>query len=100
MARLAVNSHLTRAYPDALEHQLRTSHPGMAHFANSGPFGAICGQCQHLGYHQQRRDAAGNLIDAKFLRDGCRKFFELTGKHGPPVPSDAGACKYFQRKET
>jgi hypothetical protein len=94
-----ITPHLTSGYDEILAHQIRTTQPGMAHFANSGPFGTTCGQCQHLAYYQQRRDAAGNLIGAKFRRDGCRKFFELTGKHGPLVPANAAACKYFERKE-
>jgi hypothetical protein len=102
MARLTPlnpTPNLTRGYSETLEHQIRTSYPGMAHFANTGPFGAICAQCAHLGYHQQRRDAAGNLVNATFRRGGCKKFFELTGKHGPAVPPSASACKYFQPKE-
>src|SRR5262245_1049479 len=99
LSRLNLTPNLTRGHSDVLEHQIRTSYSGMAHFANSGPLGRTCAQCAHLGYYQQRRDAAGNLTNATFRRGGCQKFFELTGKHGPAVPPSACACKYFQLKD-
>jgi len=47
--------NLTQGYSDVLEHQIRTTHPGQAFFANSGLFGATCGDCASLGYHRQIR---------------------------------------------
>jgi hypothetical protein len=38
MARRASTSSLWRGHSDVLEHQIRATHPGMAHFANTGPF--------------------------------------------------------------
>ena len=102
MARLTPlhsDPSLTRGHSDILEYQIRSSHPGMAHFANTGPLGRTCAECKHLGYHQQRRDAAGNLTATTFRRNGCEKFHELTGKHGPAVPLSAAACKYFRPKD-
>jgi hypothetical protein len=91
-------SHLTQGHPDVLAHQIRTTHPGQAHFANTGPFGATCGNCVFLGYRRQVRNASGDIVKAVH-RAGCRKFFELTNSHGPAVPTYAAACRYFQRKE-
>jgi hypothetical protein len=98
-ASLYSDPSLTQGHSDILEYQIRSSRPGMAHFANTGPLGRTCAECQHFGYYQQRRDAAGNPTGATFRRNGCEKFHELTGKHGPAVPPSAAACKYFQPKD-
>ena len=89
--------HLTQDYPDVLAHRIRTTHPGQAHFANTGPFGATCGDCVFLGYHRQIRNNSGDTIKTVH-RSGCGKFHELTNKHGPVVPAHAAACRYFERK--
>jgi hypothetical protein len=96
MARLNFLPHLTSGYSAELDHQINTTHAGQAHFANTGPFGATCGECAFLGYHRQHRNANGDNVKATH-HGGCAKFHELTGKHGPVVPKDAAACKYFQR---
>jgi hypothetical protein len=95
--RLTLTPYLTSAHSDVLEHQIQSSYPGMAHFANSGPFGATCGECAFLGYHVQHRNLAGDLVKAVH-HGGCEKFHQLTGKHGPVVPKKAAACKYFEAK--
>jgi hypothetical protein len=95
---LNLTPYLTRGYSDVLEHQIRTTHPGQAHFANTGPFGATCGECSLLGYYQQIRNNAGDTVKA-IHRGGCKKFYELTGNHGPVVPADAAACRHFEHKE-
>jgi hypothetical protein len=97
--KLPVTSYLTPAYGSEIEHQLRTSFAGMAHFANSGPFGAVCGECVHYGCWKQIRDAAGNIIKTTHVRGACAKFRELTGKLGPAVPASASACRYFKRED-
>jgi hypothetical protein len=97
MVRLTLSSYLTLGYSAVLDQQIRSTHKGQAHFANSGPFGATCGDCVFLGYHQQHFNKAGDLIKATY-RGGCKKFHELTGKHGEIVPANASACRYFERK--
>jgi hypothetical protein len=92
------SSYLTHGYSDTLEHQIRDTHCGQAYFANTGPFGATCGECIHLGYYQQHRNKAGDVVKATY-RGGCQKFHQLTSKHGPIVPANAPACRYFERKE-
>jgi hypothetical protein len=98
MARLDLTPSLTAGYSETLEHQMRTTHAGQAHWANTGPFGATCGECVFLGYHQKHFNKAGDLVKATH-RGGCEKFYQLTNKHGPIVPTHAAACRYFQRKE-
>jgi hypothetical protein len=98
MVRLDLTPSLTAGYSETLEHQIRTTHAGQAHWANTGPFGATCGECVFLGYYRQHHNANGDIVKATH-RDGCKKFHELTGKHGSIVPTHAAACRYFQRKE-
>jgi hypothetical protein len=98
MARLTLSPHLTCGHSEPFEYQLRSTHRGQAYFGNTGPFGATCGECVFLGYFEQIRDAAGNMITAK-RRGGCQKFLQLTGEHGAIVPASASACRYFVRRE-
>jgi hypothetical protein len=93
---IARTPHLTRGFSDVLEHQIQTTHPGQAHFANTGPFGATCAECIFLGYDRQIRNKNGDILTT-IHRAGCKKFYQLTGNHAPRVP--AAACRYFQRKE-
>jgi hypothetical protein len=90
--------YLTKGYSDVIEHQIRTSRPGMAHFANTGPFGTTCGECMYFGYHKARRTAAGDPIKSKHVR-ACAKYYELTGKHGAVLPANTPSCRHFQRRQ-
>jgi hypothetical protein len=94
---IARTLHLTQGFSGVLEHQIRTTYPGQAHFANTGPFGATCGDCVFLGYQRQIRNNSGDTIKTVH-RSGCGKFHELTNMHGPVVPAHAAACRYFERK--
>jgi hypothetical protein len=98
MTRLTYTPGMTRGYSETLEYQIRGTHKGQAHWANTGPLGATCGECAFLGYWQKRMNAAGDTI-ATTYRGGCEKFYQLTGKHGALVPASAAACRHFQRKE-
>ena len=91
--------NLTPGYSDVLEHQIRTTRPGMAHFANTGPFGTICGECAHWGHHKTRRTPAGDAIKTQHVR-ACAKYHELTGKHGAVLPANTPSCRHFERRET
>jgi hypothetical protein len=98
MARFDLSPHLICGHSETLEHQLRSTHQGQAYFGNTGPFGATCGECEFLGYYQQHRNKAGDIIKTTY-RGGCQKFHQLTGKHGAIVPASASACRYFERKK-
>ena len=95
---MKLTSHLTSGYAPELTAQIRQTRPGQAHFANSGPFGATCGECVHLGYWKQARNAAGEIVNTTRVK-GCAKFHALTGKHGPALPPGTPACKYFERTD-
>jgi hypothetical protein len=97
MARLDLTPSLTSIHSEMLEYQLRATHAGMAHFANTGPLGATCGECVFWGYYRQIQNRASDNIKAVH-RKGCKKFHQLTGEHGAVVPANAAACRYFERK--
>ena len=90
-------SHFTAGYSPELTRQITRSREGQAHFAGTGPFGATCGECVHLGYWRQRRNRSGDVVKSVRV-GGCEQFYKLTGKHGPVVPSGTEACRYFERR--
>src|SRR5262245_60967987 len=90
MARLDLMPGLTCGHSETLEQQIHSTHRGQAYFANTGPFGATCGECAFLGYYQQHRNKAGDVIKSTY-HGGCEKFRRLTGDHGPVVPANAAA---------
>lgn len=98
MARLDLTPGLTSGHTSTLEYQIQTTHAGQAHWGNSGPFGATCGECAFLGYHRQHFNKRGDATKATYT-GGCKKFHELTGEHGPVVPTHASACRYFERRK-
>jgi hypothetical protein len=91
--------YLTKGYSDVVEHQIATTRPGMAHFANTGPFGTTCGECVHLGYSKTGRTfRADGTVKAKHVQ-ACAKFHELTGKHGAVLPTNTPSCRHFVRSK-
>ena len=68
--------------------QVDGSIPGMAHFAGTGPDGAVCGRCGYwifvnIGHGTSPR---------------CSKYAEMMGgKFGPAkIPHNTPACRYFK----
>jgi hypothetical protein len=90
--------NLTAGFEPILAAQIRKTYEGQVHFAATGPFGATCGDCVHLGYWRRIQNGSGDTVRTKHV-SGCAKFFALTGKHGKVVPASAEACKYFKRRE-
>jgi hypothetical protein len=45
-------NYLTPGYAPELAAQIRKTRPGQAHWASTGPVGATCGECVHLGYYR------------------------------------------------
>lgn len=96
--------HMTKALPDELEAQIAVTNPGMAYFADTGPFGRTCADCAFLGYRRESSkthwsDDLQMEVAKNYRWGGCEKFMRLTGRHGPPVPPESLACKYFEAKK-
>jgi hypothetical protein len=93
------SNYMITAYAPKLEHQIRKSYPGQAHFAGSGPPKTKCIDCAAYGYWQQIYDKSGNTKRSKRHR-GCKVFRSLTGSDGPSFPGKkAEACKYFIKED-
>lgn len=80
----------------AFEQQVRNTHPGMAHFAGTGPAGLTCRQCTHWCIGALDWYAAGGKHGGSVKPMRCRAFTKFTmGQEGAKVPHDAAACKHF-----
>jgi hypothetical protein len=78
---LPIHPHLVR---DSEDRQALETFRGQASFAGSGPTGKVCGQCRHwLGL---RHSKSAICVEHKRL---------MSGREGPKIPANAGACKYF-----
>jgi hypothetical protein len=81
-----MSKHLTEPNP-VLAKFIRATPHGMAHWAGTGPTGAMCGQCANFGYFDW---------NGRHKPNGCALYFALTGVHGKhPLPEVTPACKYF-----
>jgi hypothetical protein len=95
---MKTTSFLTSGHSPELAKQIQRTREGQAHFAGTGPLGATCGECTHLGYWKQTHNAKGDTVKTQHV-GGCAQFHKLTGKHGPVVPPGTVACRYFERRE-
>jgi hypothetical protein len=96
---MRLTPHLTGGCEPELRGQINKTYPGMAHWAGSGPFGATCGECAHLGYWRQYRNERGEIVRTAHSA-GCARFHQLTHGHGPAVPPQAEACRHCERRNT
>ena len=91
-------NRLTQGYPDDLAAMIAATYHGQAHWARGGPFAATCGECRYYNYWRPVCDKNNNTTSTVCYR-GCKKYFELVGRHGATFPSSAAACKYFERRQ-
>jgi hypothetical protein len=94
---MKTTAHLTSINAE-LDRQVAQTQPGQAHFAGTGPFAATCGECMSWNYWRRICNASGDLVRTT-KSQGCKKYFELTGKHGPALPPGTDACRYFERRD-
>ena len=96
------SQHMT--YPtEEQKVQAHSTYPGMAYFACTGPSDKTCGDCAFRGYRRETRNLTWSEKNQEFVVKtyrtyGCKKFKELSGHHGPKVPKEARACRYFEAK--
>jgi hypothetical protein len=95
---MKTTAHLTSVNAE-LDRQVARTQPGQAHFAETGPFAATCGDCVFWTYWKRIKNASGDLIKTS-KSSGCKKFYELTGRHGPALAPGTDACRYFERRES
>lgn len=92
---LVFTPFLTGSGSAALDRALTKTYVGQAHFA-VGP--DQCSSCLFHGYWQQFRGSSGDIVGTQERKTSCKKFFELTGQHGPGVPDHAWACRHYEKK--
>ncbi len=74
------------------------THPGMAHFAGTGPDRKSCRECSlwmPSGYFAKSNKQHGPTLKL----GGCRKYKELMKKELKKVPHTAAACRWFDENE-
>jgi hypothetical protein len=79
-----------------LKRQALATHPGMAHFAGTGPDNMTCRQCLHWAHHAYDYRSKTGKYHGLIKPAPCRKYKAITGKEGDDVPDDAPSCKYFE----
>lgn len=82
--------------PAPFDTMARATHPGMAHFAGTGPHGSTCRECifwnhQTHDYRSKNGKHRGVIMPAI-----CKKYRALMHYEGPKIPDEAQACKYFE----
>ena len=92
-----IQDHLTEAPIDRFA---RASHPGMAHFAGTGPHGSTCRECIFWAHGPHDYRAKNGKYRGLIEPATCKKFQQMTGVMGSKIPDDALACKYFEQNET
>jgi hypothetical protein len=92
--KLDLTPNLTAGFGHELAGQIRRSHAGMAHFADTGPAGTTCGACVFL----DDKFVGKPRKERRLQQPGCRKYFQLTGWHGGTVPTSTPSCRYFEAK--
>ncbi|WP_139332855.1 hypothetical protein [Insolitispirillum peregrinum] len=65
----------------------------MAHFPNTGPVGASCGECEHFG--KTSVVGIGKCLKAAELLKALKCG---SPRHKDRIPAHTAACKYFHRK--
>ena len=89
----SIQDHLT---PSPIDVLARASHPGMAHFAGTGPQLRTCRECifwEHDPHDYRAKTGKHRGLIEPAL---CRKYRQITLQVGAKVPDDAAACRYFE----
>lgn len=92
----SIQDHLTTSPVDALA---RASHPGMAHFARTGPVNTTCRECIFWDHGPHDYRAKGGKYRGLIEPARCKKYQQITARPGDKVPDDAPACRYFEQNE-
>ena len=88
MGKKKIPPKLTMMHAPEIERAFKATVPGQAHFAGTGPAGAMCHGCEHWG-------AGGTRPLTMWQKARCAQFKVLTGKAGAPVPGRSSPCRHF-----
>lgn len=92
----AISDRLT---PAPFDSAARATHPGMAHFAGSGPRGKTCRECIFWAHGPHDYRAKGGKYRGLIEPAICKKYQSFMQHEGSKIPDDAAACKYFDQIE-
>lgn len=93
----SIQDHLTASPIDTFA---RASHPGMAHFAGTGPRGKTCRECLFFNHGPHDYRAKNGKHRGLIEPSTCGKYRAITMSLGAKIPDDAQACKYFDENPT
>jgi hypothetical protein len=91
-----LQKHLTEAPIDRFA---RASHPGMAHFAGTGPQGKTCRECVFWAHGPHDYRAKNGKYRGLIEPAKCNKYQQITTQAGAKVPDEAMSCRYFEQNE-
>jgi hypothetical protein len=84
--------HLTADPTDAAA---RATHPGMAHFAGTGPADTACRDCAFWSPDHTK----GSRPIETVTKARCRRYARLMQTEtGPMVPGKAASCRHFEAR--
>lgn len=93
----SIQDHLTSGPVDTLA---RATHPGMAHFAGTGPALKTCRECIFWNHRLYDYRAKNGKWRGLILPADCNKYRQMTQRAGEKIPDYAAACKYFEENPT
>ena len=82
-------SKFTHIYENVTPDQINRTHPGMAHWAGTGPEGKTCRECADYCWGGRYLASSGKHAKGELIPAKCRK------GTGGKFPHFARACKYF-----
>jgi hypothetical protein len=92
-----MSDHLT-VVDQKLEHQIRATQPGMAHWAGSGPPLKTCRECvffENNGFYARNGKHRGALQPGR-----CKKYQAMMqGRAGNKIDHWLSSCKYYKANE-
>jgi hypothetical protein len=89
---------LTEPRGQSFASQVAQTHPGMAHFAGTGPAGLSCRSCTNWQPFTPDWYGTNGKHKGQPKPQPCRAYTKYTmGQIGPKVPHDARACKHFEQ---
>jgi hypothetical protein len=80
-----------------IEDYEKTTTPGMAHWAGTGPAGATCGKCKFWSYFETVWRGDHTVTVKHGAR--CEKYWRMTGRHGTEtIEEKTSACRHYEAR--
>ena len=87
-------AHPTNGYGNDLARQIKSTVPGMAHWAGSGPADTYCSECKFFGYW---KNSATPRADYRFqIPIGMWKISRFDRPARSDLDGNPNACRHFE----